>query len=86
MTLKDGASATDGELRDYVKEQIAVFKYPRIIRFGPDPEGSDREDPQAGDQDRAVSASRLCQPGVRGAGVDPWVAVIRNDPLMTPEP
>jgi long-chain acyl-CoA synthetase len=39
VTLKDGASATDGELRDYVKERIAVFKYPRIVRFGPIPKG-----------------------------------------------
>jgi long-chain acyl-CoA synthetase len=39
VSLKDGASATDGELRDYVKERIAVFKYPRIVRFGPIPKG-----------------------------------------------
>jgi long-chain acyl-CoA synthetase len=39
VRLKDGASATDGELRDYVKERIAVFKYPRIVRFGPIPKG-----------------------------------------------
>jgi long-chain acyl-CoA synthetase len=39
VTLKEGASATDEELRDYVKEQIAAYKYPRIIRFGPIPKG-----------------------------------------------
>jgi len=39
VTLKDGASATDVELRDYVKDQIAAYKYPRIIRFGPIPKG-----------------------------------------------
>jgi long-chain acyl-CoA synthetase len=39
VTLKEGASASDDELRDYVKEQIAAFKYPRIIRFGPIPKG-----------------------------------------------
>ena len=39
VSLKDGASATDGELRDYVKDRIAVFKYPRIVRFGPIPKG-----------------------------------------------
>jgi long-chain acyl-CoA synthetase len=39
VTLKEGASATDDELREYVKEQIAAFKYPRIIRFGPIPKG-----------------------------------------------
>jgi long-chain acyl-CoA synthetase len=39
VTLKEGASSTDEELRNYVKEQIAAFKYPRIIRFGPIPKG-----------------------------------------------
>jgi long-chain acyl-CoA synthetase len=39
VTLKEGASATEEELRDYVKGQIAAYKYPRIIRFGPIPKG-----------------------------------------------
>lgn len=39
VTLKDGAAATAEELRDHVKEQIAAYKYPRIIRFGPIPKG-----------------------------------------------
>jgi len=39
VTLKEGASATEEELRDYVREQIAAYKYPRIIRFGPIPKG-----------------------------------------------
>jgi long-chain acyl-CoA synthetase len=39
VTLKEGASATEDELRDYVKGQIAAYKYPRIIRFGPIPKG-----------------------------------------------
>jgi long-chain acyl-CoA synthetase len=39
VTLKDGASATEDELRDYVKGLIAAYKYPRIIRFGPIPKG-----------------------------------------------
>src|SRR6185436_13963779 len=39
VTLKEGASATEVELRNYVKEQIAAYKYPRIIRFGPIPKG-----------------------------------------------
>jgi long-chain acyl-CoA synthetase len=39
VTLKEGASATEDELRDYVKELIAAYKYPRIIRFGPIPKG-----------------------------------------------
>ena len=39
VTLKDGASATESELRDYVEERIAAYKFPRIIRFGPLPKG-----------------------------------------------
>jgi long-chain acyl-CoA synthetase len=39
VTLKEGASATDSELRDYVKGLIATYKYPRIVRFGPIPKG-----------------------------------------------
>jgi long-chain acyl-CoA synthetase len=39
VTLKEGVSATDVELRDYVKELIAAYKYPRVIRFGPIPKG-----------------------------------------------
>jgi long-chain acyl-CoA synthetase len=39
VTQKDGASATAQELQDYVADQIAVYKYPRIIRFGVLPKG-----------------------------------------------
>ncbi len=31
VTLKDGASATPEELRDYVKGQVAAYKYPRVV-------------------------------------------------------
>ena len=31
VTLKPGASATEDELRDFVKERVAAYKYPRII-------------------------------------------------------
>jgi long-chain acyl-CoA synthetase len=31
VALKDGASATPEELRDYVKDQVAAYKYPRIV-------------------------------------------------------
>ncbi len=31
VTLKPGASASEEELRDFVKERIAAYKYPRII-------------------------------------------------------
>jgi long-chain acyl-CoA synthetase len=33
VALKDGAAATEEELRDYVKEQIAAYKYPRHVWF-----------------------------------------------------
>ena len=39
VTLKDGAEATEDELQDYVKERIAVYKFPRIVRFGALPKG-----------------------------------------------
>ncbi|MCU0300641.1 MAG: long-chain fatty acid--CoA ligase [Candidatus Nanopelagicales bacterium] len=31
ITLKPGASATEDELRDFVKERVAPYKYPRVI-------------------------------------------------------
>jgi long-chain acyl-CoA synthetase len=31
VSLKDGASATPEELRDYVKSQVAAYKYPRVV-------------------------------------------------------
>jgi long-chain acyl-CoA synthetase len=33
VVLKEGAHATAGELRDYVKSQVAAFKYPRTVWF-----------------------------------------------------
>jgi len=39
VTLKDGATATPEELRDFVAEQIAAYKYPRVVRLGPLPKG-----------------------------------------------
>ena len=39
VTLKAGAEATEDELRDWVQERIAAYKYPRIIRFGVLPKG-----------------------------------------------
>jgi long-chain acyl-CoA synthetase len=31
VALKDGAHATPEELRDYVKGQVAAYKYPRVV-------------------------------------------------------
>ena len=39
VQLRDGASATADELRDFVAERIAAFKYPRVIAFGTIPKG-----------------------------------------------
>ena len=37
--LKEGAAATEDEIRDYVASKIAAYKYPRIVRFGAVPKG-----------------------------------------------
>lgn len=39
VTLKEGAKASAEELRDFVSDRIAAYKYPRIIRFGEIPKG-----------------------------------------------
>jgi len=39
VQLREGAEATEEELRDFVAARIAAFKYPRVIRFGPVPKG-----------------------------------------------
>ncbi len=39
VTLKRDATATAEELRDFVANQIAAYKYPRVIRFGILPKG-----------------------------------------------
>jgi long-chain acyl-CoA synthetase len=33
VALKHGADATPGELRDYVKQRVAAYKYPRVVWF-----------------------------------------------------
>jgi long-chain acyl-CoA synthetase len=35
VILNEGASVTEDELRDWAKEQMANYKYPRIIEFAP---------------------------------------------------
>ena len=39
VTLKEGQSVTEDELREHVKEQVAAYKYPRRIVFGALPKG-----------------------------------------------
>ncbi|MFJ5723061.1 acyl-CoA synthetase [Streptomyces sp. NPDC093149] len=33
VTLRDDARITAAEIRDHVKERVAAYKYPRIVRF-----------------------------------------------------
>ncbi|MFE7423920.1 long-chain fatty acid--CoA ligase [Streptomyces sp. NPDC057545] len=33
VTLRDGAQATADQIRDYVKQRVAAYKYPRIVTF-----------------------------------------------------
>ena len=33
VALKEGAGASDDELREYVKERVAAYKYPRKVWF-----------------------------------------------------
>lgn len=39
ITLKPGAQATEDEIREWTKERIAAYKYPRIVKFGEIPKG-----------------------------------------------
>ncbi|WP_344810391.1 long-chain fatty acid--CoA ligase [Microlunatus aurantiacus] len=39
VALREGAEATEDEIRDFVADKIAAYKYPRIVRFGPVPKG-----------------------------------------------
>jgi long-chain acyl-CoA synthetase len=33
VVLRPGAKTTDEELRQYVKEKVAPYKYPRVVKF-----------------------------------------------------
>lgn len=39
VTRKEGGTVTEDELRDWVAERIASYKYPRIVKFGELPKG-----------------------------------------------
>ncbi|TDT34401.1 long-chain-fatty-acid--CoA ligase [Naumannella halotolerans] len=39
VTLREGSAATEEEIVDYVKERVAAYKFPRIVRFGGLPKG-----------------------------------------------
>ena len=57
VVLKAGDEAAEEELRAYVKERVAAYKYPRKIWFvGRAAEGADRQDPQARDRGPGESA------------------------------
>ena len=51
VVLKQGESLDADELKSYVKEQVAAYKYPRKVWFVDElPEGPDRQDPEARDR------------------------------------
>ena len=51
VVLKEGESLDADELKSYVKDQVAAYKYPRKIWFVDElPEGPDRQDPEARDR------------------------------------
>ncbi|QGN35008.1 long-chain fatty acid--CoA ligase [Microlunatus sp. Gsoil 973] len=39
ITLKPDAEVTEDEIREWTKERIAAYKYPRIVKFGAIPKG-----------------------------------------------
>ena len=39
VQLREGAEVGEDELREFVAERVAAFKYPRVIRFGAVPKG-----------------------------------------------
>ena len=51
VALKPGATVTADELRDFVKAQVAAYKYPRhAVDRRRAAQGPDRQDPQARDR------------------------------------
>ena len=64
VALKDGAQATPDELRDYVKEQVAAYKYPRVVWLVDDlPKG-----PTGKILKRAIDAGAVREASGAGAG------------------
>ena len=57
ITLKEGASATDEEIADYVKSRDRDLQVPADHPIRPDPQRPDRKDPQARDQVRLSQAA-----------------------------
>ena len=56
VVLKDGEDVSEDELKGYVKEQVANYKYPRKVWFVDElPKGPDGQDPQARDRGAARS-------------------------------
>ena len=59
VVLRPGAAATPEELRDYVRQRVAAYKYPRQVWLVDAlPKGPDRQDPQARDHSPACSRKR----------------------------
>ncbi len=48
VVLKEGEETTTDELREYMKQKVAAYKYPRVIWLLDElPKGRDGKDPQA---------------------------------------
>ena len=45
VVLKAGQVATEDELKAFVKDRLAPYKYPRLIEFLPEPQDGHRQDP-----------------------------------------
>ncbi len=73
VVLKPGADISPEELRDYVKRQVAAYKYPRHVWIADASKGADRKGSEAGYRrparpDRAVRLLLLLAPPGAGKG------------------
>ena len=79
VALKPGMEVTEEELRDFVKERVAAYKYPRQVWFVDElPKGADGEDPQARDP-RAGCRGCVGRGSVVSRPVCPATSAIRTD-------
>ena len=92
VVLKEGKEVDADELRDFVKEQVANYKYPRRIWFlGRAAQGPDGQDPQARDRGPRGGQDRLSELGGRGPRPPVHPAAqslrrVRGDPVVPTDP
>ena len=96
VILNDGATVTEDELVAWGKEQMAAYKYPRMVEIvGRPADDGDRQDPQARagpgldlrGRDLSSACRRLRSPGDGGGrrGVDPPGARLSGGSSMSGE-